>query len=112
MRRWSPLVTAPIADPDELRRKSIDEWSPVRKLYLAVEVLSPSSLRADRFTKRRLYPEQGISPYWIVGIENRQVEVWTPDALFPAVERERLAWRHPHANRECVVELVKLFRPL
>jgi hypothetical protein len=40
------------------------------------------------------------------------VEVWTPDAHFPVVERERLAWRHPLAKTECVVELVKLFRPL
>jgi len=54
----------------------------------------------------------GIAPCWVVDIENRQVEVWTPDALFPMVERERLVWRHPHAKTECVVELAEIFRPI
>src|SRR5690242_10782521 len=31
------------------------EWKQIRHLLLAAEVLSPSSVRADRFTKRRLY---------------------------------------------------------
>ena len=33
---------------------------------LAVEVLSPSSVRADRFTKRRLYQAQQVPLYWVV----------------------------------------------
>jgi Uma2 family endonuclease len=74
--------------------------------------LSPSSLKADRFTKRRLYQEQGIPAYWIVDIDNAQVEVWTPEALLPVVVRERLIWRHPAAAAECVVELPRLFRPV
>jgi Uma2 family endonuclease len=98
-----------VADPEEIRRA--DDWSDVQTLYLVVEVLSPSSLRADRFTKRRLYQEQRIPVYWIVDVDNRQVEAWTPDALFPTVERERLAWRHPGARSECVVQLPELFRP-
>lgn len=97
-----------VADLDELRHS--EAWSAVRTLYLVVELLRPSSLRADRFTKRRLYQEQGIPVYWIVDIDNRQVEVWTPEALFPVVERERLTWRHPAAATDCVVELPKLFR--
>ena len=101
-----------VADAGELRSESGEEWSPVRTLYLVVEILSPSSLRADRFTKRRLYQEQGIRPYWVVDIENRQAEVWASAALLPVVERERLVWRHPHAKTECVVELAELFRPL
>jgi Uma2 family endonuclease len=36
------------------------EWSAMRSLLLAIEVLSPSSARADRFTKRRLYLQQGV----------------------------------------------------
>ena len=36
------------------------DWSQMRTLLLAVEVLSPSTARADRFTKRRLYQEVGI----------------------------------------------------
>jgi Uma2 family endonuclease len=112
---WGPdLLVQPdlfVADLEELRR-SDEDWSGVQTLYLVAEILSPSSLRADRFTKRGLYQEQGISPYWVIDIENRQVEVWTPAALFPVVERESLVWRHPHAKTECVVELAELFRPI
>ena len=83
-------------------------WADVRTLYLVVEILSPSSVKTDRFTKRRLYQEQRIPEYWIVDIEQRQVEVWTPDALFPVIERERLTWHHPEIVDACVVELGKL----
>jgi Uma2 family endonuclease len=84
-------------------------WADVRTLYLVVEILSPSSVKTDRFTKRRLYQEQRIPAYWIVDIEQRQVEAWTPDALFPVIERERLTWRHPEIGDACVVDLGKLF---
>ena len=97
-----------VADPEELRHAQ--DWSDIRTLHLVVEILSPSSVKADRFTKRRLYQEQRIPTYWIVDIDNAQVEVWVPDALFPVVERERLIWRHPAAAAECVVDLPKLFR--
>jgi len=65
--------------------------------------------RADRFTKRRLYQEQRIPVYWIVDIERRQVEVWTPEAHFPVIEREQLVWRHPALEAECRIDLDRLF---
>jgi len=86
------------------------KWSDIGPLHLAVEVISPSSARADRFTKRRLYQEQRIPTYWVVDVEARQVEVWTPDAHFPVIERERLTWRHPAVGAARVVELSRLFR--
>lgn len=110
---WGPdLLVQPdlfVADPEEMRRAG--DWADVRTLYLVAEVLSPSSLRADRFTKRRLYQEQRIPAYWIVDVENQQVETWTPEAHFPVIGRERLAWRHPRATSECVIQLSELFRP-
>ena len=51
------------------------DWSKMQHLLLAVEVLSPSSLRADRFTKRRLYQEVGVPVYWVVDPEACEVEV-------------------------------------
>jgi len=84
-------------------------WGDIRTLYLVIEILSPSSVRADRFAKRRLYQEQGIPVYWMVDIDARQVEAWTPTAQFPVIERERLIWRHPAVRDECVVDLAKLF---
>ena len=42
------------------------DWRTYRTLLLAVEVLSPSSSRADRVVKRRRYQEQGVATYWVV----------------------------------------------
>jgi Uma2 family endonuclease len=88
------------------------DWSAMHSLNLVVEVLSPSSLRADRFTKRRLYQEVRIPAYWIVDADARSVEVWTPDVRFPAVETERLTWQPAQATNPLVIELAELFRPL
>jgi hypothetical protein len=40
----------------------------------------------------------------------RQVEVWTPDDLFPRIERDGLTWR-PAEIEPFVLELEELFRP-
>ncbi len=87
-----------------------DNWADITTLHLVIEILSPSSHRADRTIKRRLYQEQRIPHYWIVDIEQRQVEIWTPDATVPIIERERLTWRHPAATSDCVVDMPELFR--
>ncbi len=88
------------------------DWTQVKDLLLVIEVLSPSTLRYDRFTKRRLYQERRIPSYWAVDGEERWVEVWTPAAQFPTVERERLVW-HPQGARAALsLELRELFRPI
>ena len=84
-------------------------WSAIKHLLLAVEVLSPSSARADRFTKRRLYQSVGVPVYWVVDADAREVEVWTPEATMPVVERERVAWTPPGATTACVIDLAELF---
>jgi Uma2 family endonuclease len=42
---------------------------------LVVELLSPSTARKDRETKRRWYADLGVREYWIVDCEARAVEV-------------------------------------
>jgi Uma2 family endonuclease len=86
------------------------EWAEIRELLLGIEVLSPSSLRADRFTKRRLYQEQAVPLYWVVDADSQQVEVWTPDVEFPLLERERLLWYPTGAGQPFVLPLGDLFR--
>ena len=88
------------------------EWHAIDHLLLAVEVLSPSSARADRFTKRRWYQEAGVPWYWIVDGDAHQVEVWTPEARVPAIERERLTWLAAGAVTPFTLELAELFRPI
>ena len=87
-----------------------ERWEQMRDLLLVIEVLSPSTSRHDRFTKRRRYQEAGVPLYWIVDGDGRQVEVWTPTDAFPSVERERLTWRPRRAGRPLDVELAELFR--
>ena len=110
---WGPdvlvqpdLFVAPLAQVRTL------DWTRVQDLLLVIEVLSPSSVRGDRFAKRRLYQEQGVPLYWIVDGDERLVEVWTPHAHFPAVERERVIWHPADAKRPFTLELPELFRPI
>lgn len=87
-------------------------WDAISRLLLAIEVLSPSSTRADRFTKRRWYQEARVPAYWIVDGDERVVEVWTPDATFPMIERDRLTWSPAGAVEPFTLELEELFRPI
>ena len=110
---WGPdilvqpdLFVAPLAQVRTL------EWTNVKDLLLVIEVLSPSSKRGDRFTKRRLYQEQRIPLYWVVDGDERVVEVWTPDARFPVVEREGTVWDPVGASGPFTLQLAELFRPI
>jgi Uma2 family endonuclease len=86
------------------------DWRQMKTLLLAIEVLSPSTTRADRFTKRRLYQEVGVPTYWIVDPDRRCVEVWTPEATFPAVEWEAATWHPAGADQPLTARLEELFR--
>ena len=88
------------------------EWARMRHLLLVAEVLSPSSTRHDRFTKRRLYQEQDVPLYWLVDGDERSVEVWMPGAPFPQVELERLHWQPAGASAPFTLPLQDLFRPI
>lgn len=88
------------------------DWAQVKNLLLVVEVLSPSSRRADRFTKRVEYQRQNIPCYWIVDPDECQVETWSPADTFPQVERERLIWHPAGAAHPFVLSLEELFRPI
>ena len=110
---WTPdTLVQPdvfVAALDEART---GDWSRFRTLLLAVEILSPSSLRQDRFTKRRLYQEVGVAAYWVVDADARAVEVWTPDAVFPQAVTGTLEWRPAGASEPFTLSLETLFRPL
>ncbi len=98
-----------VADSAEVRTL---DWNNVKSLQLVIEVLSPTTTRYDRFTKRRLYQEVGVPVYWIVDPEDRAVEVWTPHATLPRVEREDVIWDPEEASQPFVLVLSDLFRPI
>ena len=84
-------------------------WSRIRTLLLFVEVLSPSTTRADRFTKRRRYQDASVPVYWLVDGEEQRVEVWTPDAKLPVIETQRLVWRPVGAGQAFTLEWPSCF---
>ena len=96
----------PIAQARTLR------WEQLTDLFLVVEVLSPSTARHDRFTKRAEYQRRGVPLYWIIDLDQRQAEVWTPEDHFPRVERERLRWAPDGAAAPFTLDVEELFRPL
>ncbi|SFF48172.1 Putative restriction endonuclease [Thermoflexibacter ruber] len=43
---------------------------------LLVEIISPSSIKTDRFTKYQLYENKGVAEYWIIDLKNESIEVF------------------------------------
>ncbi len=83
-----------------------------KTLLLAIEILSPSSARADRVIKRRLYQEHGVATYWIVDIDAQMVEVWHPEDERPEIVTETLTWRVAPKAPGMSIELGELFAGL
>jgi len=110
---WGPDI---LVQPDlfvaSLAETRTLDWRRVKTLLLAVEVLSASSQRADRFTKRRLYQQVGIPAYWVVDPDRQAIEAWAPEATLPAVERESVTWAPAGAKAPFVLAVPDLFRPL
>ena len=88
------------------------DWTQMKKLLLVIEVMSPSTARYDRFTKRRLYQDVRIPAYWIVNGDEEFVEVWTPEAGLPEIQRERVVWSPDDNSPHFAIELKELFKPL
>jgi len=43
---------------------------------LVVEIISPGSLRRDRYIKKELYEKYGVKEYWLVDFEMKSIEVF------------------------------------
>ena len=84
------------------------QWPDVKSLLLAVEVLSPSTLRTDRLKKRDFYLDNGVEEYWVVDLEARVVERWRPAQETPELTRDRLEWA-PRGRAPLVIDLPALF---
>ena len=82
----------------------------VQRLVLAVEVISPSSARADRYRKRHLYQSEDVPEYWIVDPDARFVERWRPGDDAPEILVESLAWTPQEDVEPLVIDLAALFR--
>jgi Uma2 family endonuclease len=85
------------------------ESSEIRGLLLAVEILSPSSAKADRIDKRALYRDEGVDEYWVVDLEARRFERSTPAATSTALEVDKLRWQPAGAGSALVIDLKRYF---
>jgi Uma2 family endonuclease len=88
------------------------DWRDCQRLLLAVEVVSPSSARADRVKKRLLYQQRGVATYWVVDADACVVEVWRPNDTRPEIVTDALRWRVTSNAPELVIELEELFAKL
>ena len=89
--------------------KRVQAWSDVGRLLLTVEVISPSTRRADREDKRVLYAEKGVPEYWIVDTDERIVERWRPDDTPVEILSESLEWKPDHDAPPLVIDLLAYF---
>ena len=89
----------------ELRKRS----DVVHRLVLATEVVSPSSARYDRVTKRPHYQRHRVSEYWVVDDLSQTVERWTPDDDRPELLAERLVWQPSGVDEPFELDLVQFF---
>ena len=56
-------------------------------------MLSPSSVKHDRVTKRPVYQRHDVGTYWVVDIEARVVEVWHHGDEVPELVTGSLRWQ-------------------
>lgn len=109
------LETETVVQPDAYVM-TLDEWRrvrrdgfPARELLLAIEVLSPSSGRYDRVTKRRLY-QRRVGEYWIVDLDARMIERWWPGDERPEILTQALEWRPQGAVDPFRLDVPAFFR--
>jgi len=92
----------PVPRPRKIRQ--------LRKLLLAIEVISPSSARGDRVKKRPYYARNRVPEYWVVDLDARVFERSTPAEARPEVLVDSITWHPVGAARPLTVDLPKFFR--
>ncbi len=98
------LFVVPLMDGRRPRR-----WTDIARLLLAVEVLSPSTARADRTVKRQLFQRVGVPEYWIVDVEARLIERWRPGDTRPEIVSDSLEWQPDPRHAPLRIDLPGLF---
>ena len=81
---------------------------PARALMLAVEILSPSSSRHDRVTKRSAY-QRHVPEYWVVDLDARLVERWASHDDRAQLITQTLDWRPAGATTVFALDLPSYF---
>ena len=109
-------------EPEDIRQPDLyvmpaREWKRVRhtrgeathELLLAIEILSPSSARYDRVTKRRGY-QRHVPQYWIVDLDARLIERWHAGDERPEIVTDQMIWRPDGAMTDFRLDVSEFFR--
>lgn len=98
------LFVAPLVNGGRPR-----QWTDIRGLVLAVEVLSPSSVRADRVVKRAMYRAQRVADYWVIDLDERTFERTTPADPAVEIETTTLRWHPAGASSPLTIDVAEYF---
>jgi Uma2 family endonuclease len=109
-----PFSNARSVQPDLFVIPLVDGRHPQRfqdvgRLLLAVEVLSPSTARADRVAKRVLFRDERVPEYWIVDLDARTIERSTPADARVDVFVDRVDWWPDGAAASLSIDLPAYF---
>ena len=98
------VFVVPLVDGRRPRR-----FEDAGRLLLAAEILSPSTARADRITKRELFRGEGVPEYWVVDLDARAIERSTPVDPRVDIFAETIEWHTHGAAMPLAIDLVDYF---
>jgi Uma2 family endonuclease len=84
-------------------------WKDIKSLLLAVEILSPSTARADRHRKRLLYQRFKVGEYWIVDSDARVIDRWRPADARAETLSEHIEWQPVSEYPSLRIDLAEFF---
>ncbi|HEX6807870.1 MAG TPA: Uma2 family endonuclease [Gemmatimonadaceae bacterium] len=82
---------------------------PVSHPLLICEVLSPSSARHDRITKRRAFQRRDVPEYWVVDGSAQAIEVWRPGDERAMLIDDVLTWRPAGSSQPFTLDVKAFF---
>jgi Uma2 family endonuclease len=85
------------------------KWLPMRRLWLAAEILSPSTAHVDLGRKGDLYLAENVAQYWVVDVDARTISVFAPGSPDPLVLRDQLKWAPVADRAPLVMDLTEYF---
>lgn len=86
-----------------------EQFADVGRLLLAAEVLSPSTARSDRVSKRTLFHAEQVPEYWIVDLDSRTFERSTPADTRPDILVDAVTWHPEGASMPLAIDLAEYF---
>lgn len=95
-----------------LEGKLAPNWTDMKALLLACEVLSPGTARYDRVTKRRFFSRTGVGEYWVVDLDAEIIERSRPSDERVELITDTVVWHPNGAGAPFSLYLAGFFRAL